>query len=422
MTEPGPPGPGSLWQLRDVRILVPARAISMLGDSVLAIVLLLYLQQARIGVWPVAIMLSVESLPIVALAGLAGHVADTRDSRAVLVAATAAQVLACTALAFTHALGGVFALALVVQTGQAFTGPTWTALMPRVVGDDRIGRFASLQSGIAAVAVPAGAGLGGLLYGLAGERAAVLADAGTFAVLLCAAALVQTRRAAAEPAPAQASGAAPGPRGRRRIRMLAGYAVLRRDGVLWPMTWALVATIIVIGGINVVDVFLVRSVLHVSASLFGLSEIAGAVGGIVGSVLAARPAAVTGQVRVTFAGFVVVGLGCLGAGLSPDFPVYLCFAAVIGLANAALNATFAAVMIRRTPDQDRGKAAAAVNGLAQLGMILALVLGGSAGQVLGPRTTFVTCGAAAAAVAVCAAALVLPRIGASRREQLRSTG
>ncbi|MDQ2873508.1 MAG: MFS transporter [Actinomycetota bacterium] len=405
MTEP-------LWRLHDLRVVVPARAVSMLGDSVLSIVLLLYLQHAGIGVWPVAAILAVESLPLVVLVGIAGHVADTYDSKSILGLATAMQALACVALAFTHALVGVFLLFLVIQAGQAFAGPTWTALMPRVVGEDRIGHFAALQSGLAAVAVPVGAGLGGLLFGLTGPRTAILADAGTFALLLGAALLVQTRRRGAK-----TQGHGTPTASSSWTRLFAGFAVIRRDAIVWPMMWALAATIVVVGGVNVADVFLVRVSLHTSSTLYGLSEIVAAVGGAAGSVIAARFTAVASQVKVTFAGFAVVGLGCLGAGLSPDFAVYLCFACIVGLANTAVNATFAAVLIRRTPEADRGKAAASLNGLAQAGMVAALVLGGTAGQAFGPRATFVIAGLAGVAVAIGSAVLASRRAGARRPGQ-----
>lgn len=398
-----------LWRLHDVRIAIPARAVSQLGDSVLAIVLLLYIQHAAVGVWPVALVLAVESVPLVLLMGIAGQVADRYDSRAILVTATAGQVFACTVLAFTHVLTVMFLLLLVIQTGQAFAAPTWTALMPRVVGEEGIGRLVALQSGIAAFAGPLGAGAGGLLYGTAGARAAILADAGTFALLLCAAMLVRTRRAAGGPGDDRA------PVGFLSLTALfAGFSVIRRDAVVWPMMWALAASIVVVGGVNVVDVFFVRVTLHTSATLYGLSEIVAAIGAVAGSVIAARSGSVGVQVKVAFAGFAAVGLGCLGIGLSPDFAVYLCFALLVGLANTAVNATFAAVLIQRTPEADRGKAAASLNGVAQVGMVAALVLGGTAGQAFGPRTTFVIAGIGAVAVAIGAAALAAAREAGSR--------
>ncbi len=414
MTEPAPPR--QLWRIRDVRIVVPARAVSLLGDSVLAIVLLLYLERAHIGIWPVAVMLGVESLPLVLLIGIAGHVADTYDSRTVLAIATAAQTLACCALAFTSDLVAVFLLVFAIQVGQAFTVPTWTALMPRVVGEDKIGSFVALQSGLAAVGAPAGAGLGGLLFGLTGMRTAVLVDTATFALLTCAAMLVQTRRSGHREGITRPSAA------RAFTRVFAGFSAIRQDAIVWPMMWALTATIVVIGGVNVVDVFLVRVSLHTSASLYGLSEIAAAVGGVAGSVVAARAKAVTWQVTITFAGFALVGLGCIGAGLSPDFAVYLCFGLLIGLANTALNATFGAVLIGRTPEADRGKAIASLNGLVQVGMVVALVLGGTIGQAFGPRPTFVIAGVAAVAVAMASAVLASRKLSTLRSEQKKQRG
>ncbi len=110
-------------------------------------------------------------------------------------------------------------------------------------------------------------------------------------------------------------------------------------------------------------------------------------------------------------GFAVVGAAVAGEGAAPDFAVYLCLAVVVGVANAARNAAFAALVIRRTADQDRGKVSAFLNGTAQVAMMAALGLGGAFGTAFGPRLTFVIAGFAGVAVALIAALRVLGRTG-----------
>jgi MFS family permease len=400
---PEPPRDAALWKLRDVQLTVPARGVSLTGDSVLAIVLLLYLEQKGSGVWPVALVLAAQALPLVLLMGVAGYITDTCDSRKILVTATTAQLLGCVALAYTSSLAAIMALVLVIQVGQAFTGPTWAALVPRIVGEQAVGRMIALQSGLASLAAPAGAGLGGLLFGLAGARTAILADAGSFALLALAAASVKTRRNAPadEEAPQR-----PTAKDLLAAFRTTGFSALHADEIVWPLVWALVVTIVVVGGVNVVDVFLVRQSLHTPAAWYGVSEIVAAAGGVAGATIAAKITSDRARVTVTLTGYIAVGLACIGAGLSPDFPVYLIFAAAIGLANTALNATFGAVLIGRTPENLRGRAVAALNGLVQTGLLISLLFGGIAGSLAGPRATFITAGAFSAAVTLIAAGTV----------------
>ena len=88
---------------------------------------------------------------------------------------------------------------MVLQCGQAVANPTWVALVPRIAGDEDVGRVLALQQGLVAVTAIAGAALAGLVVGTHGSAAALWLDAGTFGGLLVAAALVRTRRGSARP-------------------------------------------------------------------------------------------------------------------------------------------------------------------------------------------------------------------------------
>ena len=406
----------SLWRLREIRIVVPARAISVLGDGMLAIVLLLYLQGSGAGVWSITALLAAEALPIALMMGVAGRIADTYDSRTILVAATTTQALACVVLAFVSSLPAILFLVAMIQVGAALTSPTWAALVPRIVGEDGIGRAVALQSGLTAVAAPAGAALGGILFSLADARSAILVDAVTFAALAGAAMLVRTRRGAPVERVAQPDGTAP------RRSLLAGLAIIRRDAIIAPMTWTLVAVIVVIGGVNVVDVFLVREALHAPAVLYGLAEVAFAAGSVGGSIVAAQIETDRRRLYVALIGFVVVGAAVAGEGVAPNFAVYLCIAVVVGVANAASNAAYGALVIRRTADKDRGKVSAFINGFAQVGMIAALGLGGGFGAAFGPRATFIVGGLATVVVALITGLRVAGQRRRGHRDDQRDLG
>ena len=93
----------SFTNRRDLGIAVSARAVSLLGDEMAAIALLLRWQSHGGGAPQIALLLVAAMLPIVILAPVAGRAADRCDSRLLLVSASLAQAAACAVLVFTTA-------------------------------------------------------------------------------------------------------------------------------------------------------------------------------------------------------------------------------------------------------------------------------------------------------------------------------
>lgn len=401
-------GRTSIWHHRDVRLVVPARAIAIAGDGLAMVALLLRTHDAGHGPAAITGLMICFALPVVLLMGYAGHVADTCDSRHVLVAAGLAQVLACVGLALTTGLATTFLLVIVLQSGQAFAAPVWTALVPRIVGDENIGRVIALQQGISAATAPAGAALGGVLVGLYGAPVAFWCNAGTFAGLVLAAALVRTRRNGSRDSAAT----------RPRAGFTAGLQVLRRDAVVWPLFVALMPLVVVLEGANVVEVFLVRDELHVSPVAYGLSEVAFGVGAVAGSVIVGRISTDTARVRAVLVGLSVAATMVVAQGVAPGFWFYLVCGVALGSTITLGNGTLGSLVMTRTPDADRGKVGSAMNGLSRFFSISALLLGGVVGTLVGPRLTFVIAGTAG--VLVMAAATIAVRRAARRSGMLNT--
>ena len=77
----------------------------------------------------------------------------------------------------SHGLVETLALVCVLQLGQAVAGPAWSALIPRIVGEDLVGRATGTSQALVGVATLAGSAVGGLLVGSSGDRGALLVDA-----------------------------------------------------------------------------------------------------------------------------------------------------------------------------------------------------------------------------------------------------
>ncbi|MBK8728963.1 MAG: MFS transporter [Tetrasphaera sp.] len=394
---------------RDARILLIAGALSLAGDAMAMVALVLRVHASGAGPYAVSGLLWCFALPVVVTMGLAGRASDRIDSRRLLVASGLVQALAAAALSLVDDLWATFASVLVLQTAFAFGNPVWTTLLPRVVGERLVGRLIALQQGLRAAAGPAGAGLGGVLVQWRGDGIVFALDAVSFLVLVCAAMALRIRRRGEDPDVS--------PTGRRRVlRSLLptdGVAALRSARVLWVLVLALLPFIVTVESVNVVEVFLVRDVLGAGPAQYGLGEVVAGSAAIVGSFVAGSILHEQTRVRAIVWALFGCAAAQVGQGLAPSFPWYLLGAAAVGFLLAIGNACIFALLVTGIPDAHRGRVLTLVNGLSRACTALALLLGGVLATTVGARAAYVIVGVAGLAVAI-GAATALRRVSVRR--------
>ena len=123
---------------RDLRLLAGAVFLSAAGDLLALIVLALQVHELTGSGLAVSALFATTLVPVVALAPLAGLVADRFESVRVLVAASLAQALVAAALAFSSDLAAILALSSLLTAGNAFAQPAEFALIPAVAGARRV--------------------------------------------------------------------------------------------------------------------------------------------------------------------------------------------------------------------------------------------------------------------------------------------
>ncbi len=374
----------SIWGIRDARIVLPARAVSTAGTALSTITAMLLLHDAGAGPLGVAAVLAVMAVPTIATMGIAGRIADSVDSRRILVVCALVQAAACVALGSFPAPAIVYVTAFVIALAQAFSQPTWQALVPRIVGEERIGQAIAWQQGLAAVAGPLGAALGGILFGVGALQWAFWGDGIGYLALAGAALAIRSRRLPSLPV--------------ERASWTIGIRIVARDRVVWPLFVAILVFVVLVEGINAVEVFLARDVLGATPWQYGLVELFGGVGALAGAFVAGRTIREGQRIAGTAIGFGVAALTLVAAGAAPSFWFYA--VAITGLAASFElgNATFSALLTTRTPDAERGRVYAALGGLARTAGLAALAVGSLAGSLLGPRLTFIVAGALGAGV------------------------
>ncbi|PKZ40889.1 hypothetical protein CYJ76_10740 [Kytococcus schroeteri] len=411
--EPSPLADESIWRVRDVPRVIAGRGLVVAASRMLMVVLMLWVQASGQGSGAMAAVMVAVALPALFFMGTAGDVADQHDSRRILVAGVAVQVLGALGVAAAVALTSgpvalplVVALAFLYQVGSTFNQPVWDALVPRVVGVDRVGAVASWQQGVSSVAGPLGAGVGGVLVGWWSPVGALLVTAALVALVMVPAVTVATRRGgpddpllaeAREAAQRAAQEAGPWARFWRKTpfgQLSRSIAAVRSVPAAGTVVLVMFCFMIFQGASNVIEVFLVRGPLGASEAQYGMSEAFAAVGGVAGAAVTARILAPSRRVWTLVAGLVTGGVALLGIGVAPHFGFYVAGQVALGVMQALVVASAVTVVVTSTPDERRGAVMAAFSGLLKLGTVCALSIGAVIGGLVDPRTAFLVLGAA----------------------------
>jgi MFS family permease len=362
---------------RDLRTVVWARAISLLGDEMALVALLLRTQDGGGGAWPVVALLMAGTLPLVLLAPIIGRLVDRYDSRRLLVASGLGQLACCCVLAYQQRGATVLPLVALLGAGQAVNAATWQALLPRIVGVDRLPAALGRSQAAGTAAAILAPVLGGVLTGWYGARLPLLLDAASFAVITLAGLTISTRRGGL----GNTAGAAGDSRG--------GLAVLRADRTLLRLVVMLSVFVLLAGMVNVVEIFLVRQSLHAGAGWYGVLGGGWGLGLLAGALLGGRLPSQTALLRAAVASCLGLAVALAWMGLAPSVGWLLPATALGGVCNGTLNVSIGALLGMRCPEAVRGRVGATVSGLSTAGQIGALLLGGLLAAALTPRAVFV---------------------------------
>jgi MFS family permease len=381
--EPPTPWP---WH-RNAGLIAGGGAISLLGDEVAVLALVLAASARPHGGAMVAALLTAALLPAIVLAPVSGWLVDRLSARRIVVVTSLAQAAVCLALAQVSGQVGtggsatVLALVVALNAGATLVQPAWQALVPAVVPESSVGTaLAWVQTGRALGGL-AGPAVGGLLVGLSGARAALLVDAATFVALAAAAALLdRDRRPHRSDDVATESG--------WWREALAGFTTITHDPVLRPMMILTLAFVLTLGLVNVVEVFFITTTLGASPIAYGVIGALFAAGTALGAWRSRSTDDDRGLARQFVVATCVIAAGIGLVGLSPGIVWAALASAAIGVGNGALNVVAQHLLIRRTPSDRLGRVMAAVQGAVNAAMIGSLALGGLLASLASPRSLF----------------------------------
>jgi MFS family permease len=204
------------------RVLIGASAASEIGNWLYNAALLGYVYSATRSAGWVGAATVCRLVPYVLLGPFGGAVADRYRRRTVLLAGDVLRLLVMAALAATVASAGPVVLVIAFTALATAAGcaerPAAMALLPRLVGESRLGPANALLHTVQDLGVLIGPAIGAVLLGVAPAWVAFLANGVTFAV---SALLISTLRPDAAPVGRPGSGAAQLADGLRAVRTTA---------------------------------------------------------------------------------------------------------------------------------------------------------------------------------------------------------
>lgn len=378
-----------LLRIRDFRYLWTAQVASDFGDNLTALSLLILIQ--RLTGSPVAIaglMISI-TLPALVFGVLSGVYVDRFDRRRMMVMSDVARGVLVLSFIFVDSvemLPFLYVIAFAQATIGTLFKPARSALLPRVVGEEKLLAANSVSQTSRIVFNLLGTTAAGLLASLSTSFAPAFAvDSLTF---LFSAALIMRLRTSGAPEPSDPT--------RVWDDMKSGFNTIMGSRPLQGMLVGAGVAMLGLGAVNVLGVPFIIGELGISEAYFGLVEGAQVAGMVIAGSLVAVLAARLKASTLVSVGLVGVG-GAVGA-LASSSEIWQLGIVLfgVGLFITPTQAGVSTLSQTLIEDRMRGRVGGALSALISGANVLSMGVAGVAAAAIGIRNVFLLSGAIAA--------------------------
>jgi MFS family permease len=350
----------------------------------------------------------VQFVPLFVLTPISGWTADRLDRRYIARAVILLELL-CALILFASTMGEfislpiLFGVAALLGVARAFAGPALGAMAPNLVPRGILPNAIALSSTAWQTGAIAGPALGGILYDVTPHLPYAL-SAGLFGVsALCLFLIPPLERTALKA-------------GSPWRQMADGLAYVRRNRlVLGAITLDLFA--VLLGGVTAMLPLYARDILHVGADGLGPLRAAPAAGATMTAIFfSVRPLKTDVGVKMLTA-VVVFGAATVIFGLSRSYLLSISMLALLGAADMFSVYIRQSLIQLHTPDEMRGRVAAASTLAISASNELGETRSGFTAALLGPVAATVAGGVAAVAVTL-TWAFIFPELRRARTFEL----
>jgi Na+/melibiose symporter-like transporter len=368
----------ALFGRRDFRLLFAGMVSTMIGESVLLLVLAIWVKDLTGSSSLAGLTLFMLSAPAL-LAPVRGGVVDRVRRQRVLVVAVSSTAVAIAPLLLVrdrHDLGLIYGVGVLYGVSILIVGAALNGLIKELLPEEMLaeanGALQTVRQGLRLVGPLGGAGL----YTAVGGPAVVAVDMACLLVGGCLLAAIRVQEEA--PAAPQlrwlgevASG----------VRHLFGPPALRRS------TIGLALAVAVIGFIETLVFAYVDRGLHRAPAFVSVIGCVQGVGGLTGGLTAARMVRRLGEVGATAIGMVLFCIGFAGL-VYPHLALAFASAIVLGLGIPYAIVGFNTLMQRVTPAAVLGRVSAAADAVITTPQALSIAAGAALVAVIDYRVLY----------------------------------
>lgn len=386
---------------RDFRLLWTADTIAILGTQIQSFAIIWQVYELTGDKLQIGLLGLFRFVPVLLFGLYGGVIADRRDRRSILVVTHLLLMTTAAGLAIATGLSAVsmpliYGVTVVTSALNAFAGPARQAIIPNLVPRHEIAGAATVTNLAMQTAQIGGPALGGIIISSLGLTAAYAFGTITFAAVIIAAVMIRTR----------ATIVSSSSNGISAVRE--GLAFLWATPILLAvMCLDFVATFFAAS--TSLMPFFAEDILSMGPDGMGLLLSAPAAGAVVGSiVMSAMPMPQRPGLGIVLA---ILAFGCciIGFGLSTVLWLSLAFLAGSGAADAVSMAMRHTIRNLVTPDDFRGRIAAAHSTFARGGPQLGEVRSGVMASMFGVQTS-VALGGLATIIACLVLARLIPEL------------
>ncbi len=361
---------------RDIRVIAVSRLISEMGDEMALIALLFRVRTSG----PVAIsgIFALYSLSRILLAPYSGSVVDRYPVKRLITSVSLIQTLIALCLAVSQGVL-LYLFVFLLAVGGTIIGPAWQAIIPTIIPSNELTRTYAFIQTHRSFAIVFGSGIGGFLVQKFEPSIALVIDALTFLVVGIFAATLQNDRK-------------PGLAKITRGDSIRGFKQLLSAPVL-VASIILLAVFNMSAGVNeVLGIFLITDILHGTASQYGLVMATLGLSMVVTGFILSRKHIAMKDTTCLIISAATSASGMFLYGISPN--VYIAMTAfwINGAGLTGLHAFGTPIIVRHTPEDERGRVFAASSSITTSGILLSTGLAGLIGSYV-PIRLAITCSA-----------------------------
>jgi MFS family permease len=277
-------------------------------------------------------------------------------------------------------------LTLLQGIAGSFFSPSNSAVIARLVPEDRRVNIGSLRQTLLIVTNVLGVSFAGIVLGLSGNRDLLFAiDSVSF--LVAGLVLFLISRSVGRPEVSAEVLAE-----RKGLGIREGLAVVRASRMLIAITVGPAIVMLGVGAINVLFVPFVYKELQAPLALAGAIEGSMLISMLIGSALAPALVAKITAERALWGALIACGALLLLWGGVTELWQFVALFFALGFAQSPINIVASTIFMNNTTDAVRGRVGAVLSGVTEGASLLSMAGAGAAAALIGMRGTFVAAG------------------------------